>query len=209
MEGATERLKSPGGQTLAVGVGVLAAAAGVLVLIENGPSALLTVWPWLVLVGGVAWAVYWRPAVEVSDGGVRLVNVLRTIDVPWPALQAVETKWALTLETVWGRYRAWAAPAPGRSAMRRELRQQGSPARAIERRVPGMPTATMGRPSDLPHADSGAAAALVNERWRRMRDAGHLDGAIVEQDRVPGRWHWELLAGLAVLVAVGVTGLAI
>src|SRR5690606_7610683 len=116
-------------QTLAVVVGLLSAAAAVLVVIEDGPSAALAVWPWLAVVAGLAWAVYWRPEVQVSDGGVRLVNVLNTVDVPWPALEAVDTKWALTLTTVWGRrYRAWAAPAPGRSAMRRELRQQGSPA---------------------------------------------------------------------------------
>lgn len=203
------RLKAPLGQALAAGVGLLAAAAGVLAVAEAGPVALLTVWPWLVLVVGIAWAVYWRPEVRVTDAGVRLVNVLRTVDVPWPALRGIETKWALTLDTVWGRYRAWAAPAPGRSAMRRELREQNSPARRIERRVNRLPRETLGRPSDLTHTDSGAAAALVHEHWKRLQAAGHLDAATVEQDRTPVRWHWELAVGAGVLLAFGVVGLLV
>lgn len=209
MERASERIKSPGGQVLAVGVALLAGAAGVLVVAEDGPSALLSVCPWLALVAGLAWAVYWRPEVVVNDGGVRLVNVLRTIDVPWPALRGIGTKWALTLETEWGDFRAWAAPAPGRSAMRRELREQRSAARTVERRVPNLPAATTGRPSDLLHSDSGAAAAAVHERWRRLQRAGYLDAAVTEHSEVPVQWHWELLAGAAVLIALGVIGLLI
>lgn len=209
MQGNVERVKSASGQAIAVGMGVLLAVGAVLTVADEGVSAVVTVWPWLALVGGVSWAVYWRPEVQVSDGGVRIVNVTRTIDVPWPALQEIDTKWALTLHTVWGRYRAWAAPAPGRSVMRRQLREQDSPARAVERRVPGLPAATWGRPADLPEADSGAAAALVNTRWQRLRQAGHLDGAVVEQGRAPMRWHWELLAGAAALTAIGVAGIVI
>lgn len=204
-----ERLKAPFGQVLAAGVGLLALAAGVLVITEEGPSALLSVWPWLALAAGLAWALYWRPEVRVSDAGVRLVNVVRTIDVPWPALRGIETKWALTLDTVWGRYRAWAAPAPGRSTLRREMRAQNQTARQIERRIPGLPANSSARPADLPSTDSGAAAQIVNERWKRLRAAGHLDTAVVEQDRPPVRWHWELLAGALVLAALGTLGLRI
>ena len=201
-------MKAPSGPLLAGGVSVLALAAAVLVMAEDGPLAALTVWPWLALVTGLAWALYWRPEVVVSDAGVRLVNVLRTIDVPWPALRGTETKWALTLDTVWGRYRAWAAPAPGRNAMRQQLRQANNPARSIERRVPGLPADHLGRPSDLLHTESGAAAQLVNERWKRLRDAGHLgDHPVVEHERAPVRWHWEVFAGGAVLLALGVLGL--
>lgn len=202
-----ERLKAPFGQALAVGVGLLALAAGVLVVSDEGASALLTVCPWLALATGVAWALYWRPEVRVSDAGVRLVNVTRTIDVPWPALRGIETKWALTLDTVWGNYRAWAAPAPGRSELRRQLREHNRAARHVDHRIPGLPANSMARPGDLPSTDSGAAAQIVHERWRRLRDAGHLAGAAVEQERAPVRWHWELFGGAAALIALGTFGL--
>lgn len=209
---AAEHLKAPTGPLMAGTVMVLTAAAAVLVVIDEGPGMILSVWPWLGLVAGLAWAVYWRPEVAVSDGGVRLVNVWRTIDVPWPALRAIETKWALTLETVWGTYRAWAAPAPGRGALRQQWRNQRDPARAIDRRVPGLPAGHYGRPSDMVHTDSGAAAQVVNERWKRLREAGHLDGelaGVVEQGRPPVRWHWETFAAGGVLVALGLVGLAL
>ena len=75
--------------------------------------------PWAALVALACWATFWRPMVAVSPAGVRIVNVTRTIDIPWPAIQDVETKWALTLVTAYGRFTAWSAPAPGaRSALR-------------------------------------------------------------------------------------------
>src|SRR5262245_2344443 len=68
------------------------------------------------LVGFLGWAALWVPYVEVSDGGVTLVNVLRTIRLPWPAIREVDGRYGLRLETAYGRFTAWAAPAPrGRS----------------------------------------------------------------------------------------------
>jgi hypothetical protein len=198
----TERIRSQFGPLLAGSVAALCLLAAGVVVAYEGPSTLLTVWPWLGIVGLLAWALYWRPAVFVTDAGVRLVNPLRTIDVPWPALEAIETKWALTLVTAWGRYRAWAAPAPGRSAMRQHLRQHVSQ----DRRIPGLPANSSARPSDLPHTDSGAAAMAINEHWKRLRAGGHLDNAVVEHDRPPVRWHWELVGGIAVLAAIGALG---
>lgn len=65
-------------------------------------------------VTALAWAVYWRPEVEVSDGGIRVVNPFRTIHVPWPALGTVTDRWSLTLTTTDGRHvSAFAAPAGG------------------------------------------------------------------------------------------------
>src|SRR5690606_6284520 len=55
-------------------------------------------------VTALAWAVYWRPEVEVSDGGIRVVNPFRTIHVPWPALGTVTDRWSLTLTTTDGRH---------------------------------------------------------------------------------------------------------
>jgi hypothetical protein len=198
----TERIRSQFGPLLAGSVAALCVLAAVVVVAEEGASTLLTVWPWLGIVTGVAWSLYWRPAVLVTDAGVRLVNPLRTIDVAWPALKSVETRWALTLVTVWGSYRAWAAPAPGRSVMRQQLRHHVSQ----DRRIPGLPPNSSARPSDLPHTDSGAAAQAINEHWKRLRAGGHLDGAVVEHDRPPVRWHWEVAAGIAVLAALGALG---
>ena len=68
------------------------------------------------LVTALVWAVYWRPEVEVSDGGVRIVNPWRTVHVPWPAIDEVNHRWSLSVRTVDGRtVSAFAAPARGMS----------------------------------------------------------------------------------------------
>ena len=101
------------GRVLAVAIAVFCVGTTLAIgFFDSWTNAALGA-PWLALFALAAWAIFWRPCVVVSDAGVRLVNVSRTIDVPWPALQGIETRWALTLVTAYGRFTAWGAPAPG------------------------------------------------------------------------------------------------
>lgn len=83
-------------------------------VLDAGPAALVYAAP-VALVGLLAWLAFWRPCIEVSDGGVRLRNVWRTVHVPWPALREVDDRLGLRLVTAYGSYQAWAAPAPRRA----------------------------------------------------------------------------------------------
>lgn len=159
--------------------------------------------PWAALVALACWATFWRPMVAVSPSGVRIVNVTRTIDIPWPAIQDVETKWALTLVTAYGRFTAWSAPAPGaRSALRslavdtrRDIpRSAPSPRHRPEQAV---------APGELADTPSGSAAAMVRRQWEELRAAGHLDDPRLERDRAPVRWHIGTLLIAVALVAIG------
>ena len=171
-----------------------------LVTITEGSEAVAQVGPWLALVGLVTWALYWRPKVVVSVGGIRVVNVFRTIEVPWPAIKDVSTKWSLTLETAYGPIRAWAAPAPGRQMMRR--------AQPEDRRVAGQRPGDAARPSDLPQSESGAAAQIVRQRWLKHAEAGYLDNPQLEFDKLKSRWNWDVIGGLALVVPLVVLSLA-
>jgi hypothetical protein len=159
--------------------------------------------PWLALVAGTCWAVFWRPQVEVTDGGVRLVNVFRTIDVPWPAIQLVDTKWALTLQTAYGTFTAWAAPSPGARGAMRATRTDASHLPASTYAGDGI------RPGDLPSSHSGAAAEMVRRHWEQLRDAGHLDDPHLERERAPVTWHVGVLLAGAGLLILGVLGVVI
>ena len=100
------------GRILAV-VTVVVCALGVVALIVTDPAAALRyVWP-ILLVGVLAWALFWRPALIVQEHGITVVNVLRTSFVPWPSITAIDTHYSLTLHTAHGRVPVWAAPAPG------------------------------------------------------------------------------------------------
>lgn len=184
----------------AMGASALGAVTG---LVDDAAAT----WRFLPLLGAVAlfaWAAYWRPAVVVDPAGVELVNVSRTVRVPWPAVQTVETQWALTLRTAYGSYAAWAAPAP--SSLR--ARQAGP------QDYRHLPESTYGagggvRPGDLAHTDSGQAAAVVRRRWEELRDAGALDDPRLERDRPEVRWHTGTLAALVALVVTSVVTLAL
>ena len=100
-DGVREVFRPTFGRVLTIAVGACCALALVVVAV-NDPDGALLVLPWLALVAGGCWALFWRPHVVVEDSGVRLVNPFRTVVLPWPSIHAVDTKLALTLMTAYG-----------------------------------------------------------------------------------------------------------
>ena len=191
-----EEFRPTFGRGLTVVAAVLGLAVVVFLAASSGIGDALITLPWVLLFTACCWAIFWNPCVVVSDGGVRLVNVTRTIDVPWPAIVEVETRYALTLVTAYGRFAAWAAPAPSaggalRTAMRsRPRRRDGDD---------DVEAVTMGEIAGTP---SGDAAQIVRRRWDRLRADGFLDDPRLEFEQPPIRWHWQIglvVAGLAAL----------
>jgi hypothetical protein len=90
---------------------VVVAMAGVAVSVPDGTASAHWGAP-LLLVALVGWAAFWNPRVEVSDGGVLMVNVLRSVEIPWPAVEGVDGRYGLQLRTAYGAFTAWGAGAP-------------------------------------------------------------------------------------------------
>ena len=175
--GPTQTIRPTFSRVLAVAVAGCALLALGLVGAQAGPLAALRLLPPLAVVVLLAWAVLWRPLVEVSDGGVLLVNPWRTVHVPWPALREVDEKWSLTVRTTDGRaFTAYAAPAPG----------------AVGSDRLGL---------------SGAAAAAVHDRRERLERAGYLTEVKPEGAPVTVRAHLRTLAGRGVLLAASAVSL--
>jgi Bacterial PH domain len=169
-------------------IAAICAIGPVLVGIETGLSGLLRSAPWFVLVGGSCWALFWRPCVIVDDSGVQVVNVFRTIHLPWPSINAVDTKWALRLYTAYGRYTAWAAPAPSVHEVLRASHQDAA-------HLPDDTYAADGiRLGDLPTSPSGNAALMIRRRWQELRGAGHLENPRLERERPVVTWHTGTMA---------------
>ncbi|MBO3086462.1 PH domain-containing protein [Cellulomonas fengjieae] len=170
---------------------------------EDGMTAVLRALPLAVALGLVAWLVFWHPRVDVTDHDVVLVNPLRTIRVPWAALINVETQYALALVTPGGRYRAWAAPGPGRhqvvTAGSDELVGMSRLARDSRGAV------AIG---DLPSAPSGRVAALVRRRWEHLAENGQLTLGAADETPVETTWNRPALVVLAVAL-VGVVVVAL
>ena len=113
--GPTESMRPRSSRAIAAALAASCAVAVVAAAVSGtGGVVLLRTASVAALVTVLAWAVYWRPEVEVSDGGVRVVYPWRTVHVPWPALDTVTDRWSLTLTTTDGRrVSAFAAPAGG------------------------------------------------------------------------------------------------
>lgn len=116
--GPTVVLRPRSSQALGVSM-VAAAAVGVVVATLEGRSQVLSYGAPLVLFGLLGWAAYWCPHVEVSDGGVKVANTWRTVQVPWPAIEEVEGRYGLRMRTSYGTVNAWGAPAPSGRARAR------------------------------------------------------------------------------------------
>lgn len=181
------------GSVLTVVVAAVCVVALVSALLDD-PATALRYAPALALPAVLVWAFLGRPAVVVSDAGVQLRNVLRTIDLPWASIERVDTKYALTIYTADTSYAAWAAPAPSR------VQTMGSSRDDLRHLPESSYIGGAVRPGDLLSSASGQAAAYIRRRWQELHDAGQLEPAPHDRPRV--RWH--VLPTLAVLLLAAV-----
>lgn len=78
------------------------------------------------LIALVAWLFLWRPLLEVTDGGLRIVNPLRTVHIPWPAFGDVRVHGTVIITTMGGvTFSVYAAP------IRNKRSEQGIAADAL------------------------------------------------------------------------------
>jgi len=155
------------------------------------------------LVAYVMWLLFWSPSVTIALNGVQVRNLLRVHEITWPAIQNVDTKYALTLFTPSRKIVAWGAPAPSRYATLRTTKPDAQ----------GLPESTfmLGsiRPSDIPSSDSGLAALYVRRYWEELQGAGHLDSGAIEGTGVTTRWLGREAAALIALAIIAAACVAL
>lgn len=182
-------------RVLAVLIWLAAAVLTVGLLVSVHDARLLYIVPGA-LFALIGWAMLWRPLFVVDREGLTVVNVTRTVHIPWEALIHVDTKYALTLYTPGRRTPVWSAPAPGTSRTLRATRDEtkgrvGSPSVA----------GAVRRPGDLLSTESGAAAEVVRRRWAELQDSGAIEPGRADGTPVTSQWHIATLCGIAVLAA--------
>lgn len=188
------------GRVLTIVIAVIAVGALAGYLVAGDVLGLLRSGWWLLLMAAVVWALFWMPAVEVLEHAVIIRNPLSTWTVPWPAIQRIDTKWALTLFTERGRIEAWAAPASGRYTVftlgpdDTKVSETARVAGAI-------------RPGDTLSSESGAAANHIRRHWEQLRDDGLLDGG-VEPGTLRRTPNTRTIVLLGALLAASLLGLA-
>jgi hypothetical protein len=190
------------GRVLAVTT-VVVCAFGVVALFWSDPaSAIRYVWP-IILVAAIAWAVFWRPSLRMQEHGITVENVFRTFFVPWPSIQAIDTRWSLTIHTSRGAIPVWATPAPGRhrafGLARHDFDGVGDSARGEHGSL---------RPSDALSTPTGNLAQAIRGHWERLRDSGAFASG-EDPDALTVTWHYATVTVIAGLIAATVIGLLV
>ena len=187
------------GRVLSVIVAVIV-ASGLAGFIVAGDYEGLVRYGWgMLLLVVVVYALFWRPSLDIAEHAITVRNVFSTITVPWPAIQRIDTKYALTLYTTVGKISAWASPAPNRYASHN--------AAASDARLASNGTAAV-RPGDLLSTGSGAAAFVIRRHWGELRDDGLLDAGY-EDGSVRRDIHWPTIITMAALAVATVLGIAL
>jgi len=150
-----------------VTVGVIGTLAGLALLV---PGLLTQPRSWslistIVLALVLLWLFVVRPSVVLHAEGLRIVNPLRVIDLTWPVISEVRSRWALEVVAQGRKYTAWGVPAdPGRPRHGRGLLTVGA------NKVRGKGTIEAPSKSKV---EAQAVAAEVEERIsadRRRKD---------------------------------------
>lgn len=118
----------------------------------SNPAELTQSVPILMAGAGIVGLLFYLPRVEVSDGGITMVNVLRTTHVPWPNFARAEARWNLVVTSTEGEHTSWALPASSGTA-RRLTRKVGEETQS--------------------NTAEGAAWA-IGERYAALKNAGHI-----------------------------------
>lgn len=175
----------------------------VLLAVSGDPASLLHSGGVFALVGVGAWALFWQPLVEVSDGEIVMVNVLRTVHIPWPSVTALDSRWSFSVETTAGTYHAWAAP--GSSGMAARWRPSRTTPATDKDSGRGAAASSTGSERISSGGDADAVALAAGERLTKLKEAGFLTEP--RADITPTRsWNVPVLVALGVAVAWVVAG---
>lgn len=191
-------LRSRFGIGLVIAVWCMLVAIMVGLFITGDVYSIVRYVPVVLLAGLLVWILMWSPSVTIAPSGVTVRNLLRSSLITWPAIERVDTRFALTLYTKAGKITAWSAPAPSRFTAYRTAKTDSHRYLPESTYVGGAI-----RPGDIPSSDSGLAALYVRRYWEELRDAGYLDSGVVEGTGVTTKWMpRETVAFVGLLVLV-------
>lgn len=191
-------LRPTSGKVLTVVIGLFA-AVGLFSFVFRGQwRDALSFTPLAVTVVYFCWMLFWYPSVTVEPSGVTVRNPLKTIQVSWPAIVRIDTRYALTLFTrTTKKVVAWSAPSPSRYAGINTVRPDLS---GLSPQSAASGSVKLG---DTPRSESGLAALHVRRAWTALRDAGYLDSGALEGTGVVARWNTTVLGCGIILFAIG------
>lgn len=188
------------GSSLAVGWGLigLCVLLGVIFTIGHGGMDLQS-GCFLVAAALVLWAIFVRPCLILATGGVGLHNIVRDIDLTWPVVDLIESRWNLKIFAADGRgWGSWAITTQ-RPTARGAARTGGGSGLGLGRVSP----------EDLkdPTASASSMARTIQEAKEDYERAVRQGQLAAQPEQVRVRPAWPSIAALVAAVVLIVVGI--
>lgn len=188
------------GSSLAIGWGLIGLCVLLGVLFAFGRGGLdVESGCFLLAVALIPWAVFVRPCLILATGGVGLHNIVRDVDLTWPVVDLIESRWNLKIFAADGRgWGSWAITTQRPSA-RGAVRSGGGSGLGLGRVAA----------EDLREAPASSSAMArtiqsAKEDYERAVRQGQL-APQEEQVRIRPAWPSIIaLAAAVVLIVVGI-----
>jgi len=162
----------------ALALAYFAATGGLREVVRSGPLA--------ILFATAMWVSFELPRVTVSDGGVTVRNVWRTIHVPWPTFRGLDSTWSLVLHTSEGDVASWAIPATSGFAARASRDVAGQAGKGV---------------------NANSVALAIAERHQQLIDAGHLGRRTLQEVHLERSWNRGAIGALALALLAAAASL--
>lgn len=187
-------LRNTGNVVVAVAVWIFCLVALVDGILRGSADYILHDVLVVAAVSVAAWIVFFRPRLVVRDDGLRMINLLRSYDIPFASLVTWRVGGALVMEVRTGadqvrKLTSWGAP--GFRRQRPQLSSVMGRGHGADAKAAGSPTYTD------PRSVTELAIEYREREWRRTHPSG-TEGV------ANGTWNWLPLTVLVVLVVVRV-----
>lgn len=189
------------GSSLAIGWGLIGLCVLLGVLFAFGRGGLdVESACFLIAVALILWAVFVRPSLILATSGIGLRNMVRDIDLTWPVVDLIESRWNLKVFAADGRgWGSWA------------ITTQRPTARGAARTRGGGMGLGMGRaaPEDLQDAPASASsvARTIQEAKDDYERAVRQGQLAAQPEQVQVRPAWPSIVALAAAVVLIIVGL--
>jgi hypothetical protein len=164
------------------------------IVVSGGDRAVLIAAATFVAANTAIWILFIRPKIVFFDEGLKIVNPLTEVTLPWSGVDEIETQLAFSVKAGSKKFTAWAAPAPGRLHSRT--------LHSSEFKGLGLANGGSTRLSDSPRSDSGVAAYLARQRLEAFK-------ASSARPSVAADFKFNFLGGSTLLVSLVVLALLI
>lgn len=135
---------------------------------EGGVAELLRLGAYPLLVAAVAWAVFWRPGVILDEESVTVINVVRSVRLPYRAITEITTRWGLSLRTAHREVTAFSAPT--RSLRRRSRLASRQATKAADDTASGARGEALRPGQQRIYGDTDSLAAAIRQRCAEEPD---------------------------------------